>query len=415
MALLTRCRACLASKPYLFLPMGDHPPANGFVRAEDIAKDHPADPLNSQVCLGCGLIQVADQVPDGFFEHYLYMPSSATSMHGHFAELAEILKQQAGTGLIVDIGCNDGLLLSACNTLGGTTLGVDPAANLAEIARSRGVEVEVGYFSAAAAQGLADKHGRAKAIVTTNTFNHIGDLHDFMRGVAHWLADDGVFVIEVPWAKDLLEKNEFDTIYHEHVSEFSLLSLVKLGALFDLTVVDVHRLGVHGGSMRVFLKRAAIVEAVVAEMLTEEREAGMCSMATYQAFSDRIESVRDDLTTMLADMKAQGLRIAGYGAPAKGNTLLNFFKIGPETLDYLVDRNPLKQGLYSPGMKIPIRPPEALVEDRPDVLLVLAWNFFREIREQQSAFEAGGGLFLVPLPSPVLIPDRTSIRSKPAA
>ncbi|WP_159587193.1 class I SAM-dependent methyltransferase [Chelativorans xinjiangense] len=418
MACLTQCRACLASEPYLFLPMGDHPPANGFVRAEDVARDCPAYPLDTQVCLECGLIQVADQIPEGFFEHYLYVPSSATSMHGHFAELAEILKRQAGTGLIVDIGCNDGLLLSACNILGSTTLGVDPAANLAEIARSRGVDVEVGYFSAAAAQGLADKHGRAKAIVTTNTFNHIGDVHDFMRGIVRWLAEDGVFVIEVPWAKDLLEKNEFDTIYHEHVSEFSLLSLVKLGAFFDLTVVDVHRLGVHGGSMRVFLKRSAAataVEPVVAEMLAEERAAGMCSMAAYQVFSDRIESIQSDLTAMLAELKAQGLRIAGYGAPAKGNTLLNFFKIGPETLDYLVDRNPLKQGLYSPGMKIPIRPPEALEEDRPDVLLVLAWNFFDEIREQQSAFAASGGQFLVPLPSPVLIPDRTSIRSMPAA
>ncbi|MCT7376943.1 class I SAM-dependent methyltransferase [Chelativorans salis] len=418
MALLTCCRACLARDPYLFLPMGDHPPANGFVRPQEIEGDQPAYPLNSQICLECGLIQVADQVPEGFFEHYLYVPSSATRMHSHFADLAEVLKQEAGSGLIVDIGCNDGLLLSTCNGLGCTTVGVDPAANLAEIARSRGVDVEVGYFSEAAAHRLADTHGPAKVIVTTNTFNHIGDLHDFMNGIACWLATDGVFVIEVPWAKDLLEKNEFDTIYHEHVSEFSLLSLVKLGAFFDLTVVDVHRLGVHGGSMRVFLKRSAAATAIkriVKEMLTEERDAGVLSMQTYRAFSSRIEEIQDDLTTRLAEMKDQGLRIAGYGAPAKGNTLLNFFKIGPETLDYLVDRNPLKQGLYSPGMKIPIRPPETLEEDRPDILLVLAWNFFDEIQQQQSAFLARGGQFLVPLPTPVLIPEKVSTRSKPVA
>ncbi|MFC6487616.1 class I SAM-dependent methyltransferase [Nitratireductor sp. GCM10026969] len=418
MAFLSRCRACLAPDPYLFLPMGDHPPANGFVRAEDVAKGQPAYPLNSQACLECGLIQVADQVPEGFFEHYLYVPSSATLMHSHFAELAAVLKQEAGGGLIVDIGCNDGLLLSACNDIGCTTVGVDPAANLAKIACSRGVEVEIGYFTAAAALGLADKHGPAKVIVTTNTFNHIGDLHNFMKGIANWLADDGVFVIEVPWAKDLLEKNEFDTIYHEHVSEFSLLSLVRLGAFFDLAVTDIHRLGVHGGSMRVFMKRspaAAETKPIVAEMLAEEREAGVLSEESYRAFSGRIAEIREDLTAMLAELKAEGLKLAGYGAPAKGNTLLNYFGIGPETLDYLVDRNPLKQGLYSPGMKIPIRAPEALADDRPDVLLVLAWNFFEEIYQQQAGFLADGGRFLVPLPRPVLIPDVAGAEAMPAA
>ncbi|TGQ42027.1 MULTISPECIES: class I SAM-dependent methyltransferase [unclassified Mesorhizobium] len=407
MTLLTGCRTCLAPNPYMFLPMGDHPPANSFVRAEDVGKNQPAYPLDTQVCLECGLIQVADQVPEGFFEHYLYVPSSATLMHSHFAELAEILKNEANSGLVVDIGCNDGLLLSACNKLGCRTVGVDPAANLAEVALTRGVEVEVGYFSDAAAKDLVDKHGRAAVIVTTNTFNHIGNLHDFMAGVSQWLADDGVMVIEVPWAKELLEKNEFDTIYHEHVSEFSLLSLVKLGAFFGLVVADVHRLGVHGGSMRVFLRRAAAVTSVkpiVPEMLAEERDAGMLSIETYQAFSARVDKVRLDLNAILADLHSQGLKVAGYGAPAKGNTLLNFFKIGPGNLDYLVDRNALKQGLFSPGMKIPIRSPEALLDaERPDVLLVLAWNFFDEIRLQQEDFAAHGGRFLVPLPTPVLV------------
>ncbi|MBP1886767.1 class I SAM-dependent methyltransferase [Sinorhizobium mexicanum] len=407
MALLTQCRACLAATPYTFLRMGDHPPANSFVRPEDIKAQQPVYPLDTQACLECGLIQVSDQVPDGFFEHYLYVPSAATSMHSHFAGLAEVLKKEAGDGLIVDIGCNDGLLLAACNKIGCRTLGVDPAANLAEIARSRGVDVDVGYFSAAAAETLVEKRGPAKAIVTTNTFNHIGNLHDFMAGVVRWLADDGVFVIEVPWAKNLLDNNEFDTIYHEHVSEFSLLSLVRLGEFFGLTVTDVQRLGVHGGSMRVFLKRAAgapAVASIVKEMLAEERDAGMQSAETYEAFSARVDEIRRDLIAMLEQLKADGVAVAGYGAPAKGNTLLNYFKIGPELLDYLVDRNTLKQGLYSPGMKIPIRSPEALKEeDKPAVLLVLAWNFFDEIRSQQSDFAASGGRFLVPLPRPVLV------------
>ncbi|BDA82948.1 methyltransferase [Aureimonas sp. SA4125] len=406
MALLTRCRACLAPDPHLFLPMGDHPPANSFVLPEDVGKSQPVYPLETQVCLECGLIEVDDQVPEGFFEHYVYVPSGATQMHEHFAGLAEVLRKAAGEGLVVDIGCNDGLLLSACNGLGCRTIGVDPAANLAEIARERGVAVDVGYFTARSSEALVERHGAASAIVTTNTFNHIGDLHDFMAGVARWLAPDGVFVIEVPWAKDLLERNEFDTIYHEHVSEFSLLSLARLAAFFKLALVDVHRLSVHGGSMRVFMKHADAgtrSSAAVAEMLAEERDAGMLRPETYDDFAARIETVRLELKAMLKSLKAQGLRIAGYGAPAKGNTLLNYFDIGPETLDYLVDRNPLKHGLYSPGMKIPVRSTEALKEDRPDVLLVLAWNFFDEIRLQQKDFSAAGGRFLVPLATPVLM------------
>jgi SAM-dependent methyltransferase len=406
MALMTRCRACLAPLPHVFLPMGDHPPANSFVRSEDVGKEQPVYPLDTQVCLDCGLIEVEDQVPEGFFEHYLYVPSGATLMHTHFGELAAILKKEAEGGLVVDIGCNDGLLLSACNKLGCRTLGVDPAANLAEIAATRGVEVDVGYFTSGAGGRLAEKYGEASVIVTTNTFNHIGDLHDFMGGVVRWLAQDGTFVIEVPWAKNLLAGNEFDTVYHEHVSEFSLLSLVRLGAFFGLDVVDVHRLGVHGGSMRVFLKRTsagAKVKPIVAEMLAEERDAGMLDVATYDAFAGRVEQVRGELIEMLGELKRAGKTIAGYGAPAKGNTLLNYFRIGPETLDYLVDKNALKQGLYSPGMKIPIRSLDALEEQRPDVLLVLAWNFFDEIRQQQSDFVAQGGTFLVPLPRPMLV------------
>jgi len=264
--------------------------------------------------------------------------------------------------------------------------------------------VHVAYFDPSTARTLRDQRGRAKVIVTTNTFNHIGDLHYFMAGVVELLDEDGAFVVEVPWAKELLDRNEFDTVYQEHVSEFSLLSMVKLGEFFDLEVVDVHRLPIHGGSMRVFFQQKGKAQATpaVREMLEEELEAGMLVAKTYDDFADRVEEIRRDLITMLAELKGQGLKIAGYGAPAKGNTLLNYFSVGPADLDFLVDRNPLKQGLYSPGMKIEVRSPEAIETERPDVLMVLAWNFFDEIREQQSEFAARGGRFLVPLPRPVL-------------
>lgn len=402
---LEHCRACLAARPYLFLPLGDHPPANMFVRPAELEETQPTFSLNTQACLHCGLIQVADQIPADFFRHYLYVPSGATTMHRHFGELADVLQQHAGGGLIVDIGCNDGLLLKACNDLGCETLGVDPAANLAELANERGVEVHVAYFDPETATNLRRDRGPAKVIVTTNTFNHIGDLHRFMTGVVRLLDDDGTFVIEVPWAKELLDRNEFDTVYQEHVSEFSLLSMVKLGRFFGLEVVDVHRLPIHGGSMRVFFRRASKVTATpaVEEMLGEELAGGMLDAVTYDDFADRIEAVRSDLIDMLRELKGQGLKIAGYGAPAKGNTLLNYFGVGPDDLDFLVDRNPLKQGLYSPGMKIPILSPDAIETERPDILMVLAWNFFEEIREQQTAFTSRGGRFLVPLPRPVLM------------
>lgn len=403
---LARCRACQAKDPYVFLPMGNHPPANMFVRPDEVGEEQPSYALNTQVCLSCGLIQVADQVPADFFRHYLYVPSGATTMHSHFAELAAALENRAGGELIVDIGCNDGLMLAAANKNGSKTLGIDPAANLAKIAGERGVDVHVAYFNQDTAKEVREKHGPARVIATTNTFNHIGDLHGFMAGVMVLLDESGTLVIEVPWSKDIVETNEFDNVYHEHVSEMSLLSIVKLGEFFGLTVVDVHKLSVHGGSMRIFMCRESEGESqspIVAQMLAEEVAAGLLKQSTYDEFSQRVEELRVELKRMLVSLKEQGLTVAGYGAPAKGNTLLNYFDIGAETLDFLVDRNPLKQGLFSPGKKIPIYGPEAIAERKPDVLLVLAWNFFDEIRQQQAAFEAGGGQFLVPLPTPRMV------------
>ena len=403
---LTHCRACQTKNPYVFLPMGNHPPANMFVRPDEVGKEQPSYPLNTQVCLNCGLIQVADQVPEDFFRHYLYVPSGAATMHSHFAELAKTLEKRADGELIVDIGCNDGLMLAAANMNGSRTLGIDPAANLAKIAGERGVDVHVAYFNRETAADVRDRHGPAMVIVTTNTFNHIGDLHGFVAAVMVLLNENGTLVIEVPWAKAIVETNEFDNVYHEHVSEMSLLSIVKLGEFFGLDVVDVHKLHVHGGSMRIFMRRREAGETqtpIVAQMLAEEGASGLLKQSTYEDFARRVQEMKADLQRMLAGLKAQKMKLAGYGAPAKGNTLLNYFDIGTETLEFLVDRNPLKQGLFSPGKKIPIYGPEAIAEKKPDVLLVLAWNFFDEIREQQAGFEAAGGRFLVPLPIPRMV------------
>ena len=404
---LSKCRCCKSSNLFLFLPMGAHPPANMFAKTQDTTVPQPAFELNTQACLDCGLIQVADQVPPDFFTDYLYVPSGAATMHTHFAELAQVAVEKAEGGLIVDIGCNDGLMLSHANRLKGKTLGIDPAANLAKIAAERGVRVLTEFFNPHTAQKVREEEGPAKVITTTNTFNHIDDLHGFTKGVLALLEDDGVFIIEVPWGKEILESNEFDNIYHEHLSELSLLSIVRLGEAVGLDVVNVTKLPVHGGSMRVFLQPHTLNKTpapIVARMLAEEHKAGMTRRESYEAFADRVHDLRDRLIPMLAEIKASGKTIAGYGAPAKGNTLLNYFGIGTETLDFLVDRNPLKQGLYSPGMLIPVLSPDAVAEKEPDYLLVLAWNFFDEIREQMADFEARGGKYIVPLPMPVIVP-----------
>lgn len=406
MSKLHQCRACLAPDPYLFLPMGDHPPANMFVRADELAEEQPAFPLNTQVCFECGLIQVADQIPPGFFEHYLYVPSGAAAMHEHFADLARVVTNKADGGLIGDIGCNDGLMLMQANSLGANTLGIDPAANIAEIANSRGVDVEVCYFTPDTAKDLTDKHGKAAVIATSNTFHHIGDLHSFMEGITKFLAADGTFIVEVPWALQIVKLNQFDNIYHEHVSEFTVKSFTRLAAFFGMQVVDVQKLAVHGGSLRVFMEfkaNGSTPASIVDTMIEEEETAGLFEQATYQELAQKVRKLRTDLVELIDGMKAKGLKIAGYGAPAKGNTLLNFFDLGADRLDFLVDRNSLKHGLYSPGKKIPIYSTDAIAREKPDVLLVLAWNFFEEIREQQADFEKAGGLFIVPLPTPKIV------------
>lgn len=406
--MLAACRACRAPDPYLFLPLGNHAPAQMLIRAEGLGLEQPAFPLNAQVCLKCGLVQVADQIPPDFFRHYLYVPSGAATLQSHFRDFAGILARRASSsGLIVDIGCNDGLLLAACNALGARTLGIDPAANIAEVAKSKGVDVHVAYFDLGTAATVLANYGPAEIIVATNTFNHIGDLHKFMRGIDILLSGDGTFVVEVPRARELIDHNEFDNIYHEHVSEFSLLSLVKLGEFFDLVVSEVDRLPhIHGGSMRVFMKRrssGAKPAPIVGEMLEEEAAGGMLDKATYDSLARRVDEIGAELNRMLSELKAKGHKIAGYGASARGNTLITYFGIGPQYLDFLVDKNSLKHGLYSPNTRLPIKPVEAIEAEQPDVLLVLAWNFLDEIYAQQAAFRRRGGKFLVPLPTPRLI------------
>lgn len=404
MSQLTVCRACKSTNLYTFLPLGDHPPANAFLTEAKLSEPEPVFPLDCQVCLDCAVVEVADQLPADFFDDYVYVPSASSTMHAHFAAFADRISERfsGGTGgLVVDIGCNDGLLLQACAERGLPTLGFEPAANIALLARSKGLEVRNDYFSEAAAATVAASHGRAQVITTTNTLNHIDDLHAFMRAVDLLLEPTGTFIVEVPQALELVEKNEFDTVYHEHLSTFSVTSLAALYRPFSMRIVDIEVLPVHGGSMRVAAQRRAIEAAedpVVQVWLEREREQGLFERATYDALAGRVRQLRTDLLGMLGHLKASGQSVAGYGAPAKGNTLLNYFGIGRETLDFLADRNELKQGKYSPGMHIPVVHPAQVLERMPDYLLILAWNFADEIIGQQDAYRKAGGKFILPIP-----------------
>jgi len=401
------CRACKRPDLLRYLPLGPHPPANAFLRADQLAQPEPSFDLDTHVCLGCGLVQIRDQVPVGFFDHYLYIPSASDTMHRHFADFARGVRDRFLPGadsLLVDIGCNDGLFLGTAHNMGIRTLGIDPAANIAELARQKGLNVVTRYFGPQTAADVLAGHGPANVIVTTNTLNHVDDLHGFMQGIDTLLAPDGVFVVEVPQALTFVEHNEFDTIYHEHLSVFSVRSLVELYRFFNMSIFDIENLDVHGGSMRVYARRGhAEANTVVRDWIEREIAAKLFDAETYRGAAQEAFKIRDGLLHLLDRLKAEGKRIAGYGAPAKGNTLLNFCRIGPERLDFLVDRNTLKHGLFSPGMHIPIGGPERLSADPPDYLLLLAWNFAGEIIRQQSGFRERGGKFILPIPHPEVI------------
>jgi hypothetical protein len=393
----------------MFLPLGNHPPANAFLTREQLEKPEPVFPLDTYVCLDCGLILVTDQLPADFFVEYLYVPSGSATMKQHFSRFAETIKKRwltSSSDLVVDIGCNDGLLLKACADLGIATLGVEPAANIAEMARAHGLKIVNEYFTDESSRDIRKKFGPAKVIVTTNTFNHIDDLHGFIRGVTGLLSDEGTLIVEVPQAIKYVEMNEFDTVYHEHLSTFSVTSLSRVFDFYGMTIADIEELPIHGGSMRVSARKGVQSDAsaqLQESWVSREREARLFDRATYDALAARVETIRANLMALLDDLRAKGKRIAGYGAPAKGNTLLNYFGIGPDRLEFLADRNPLKHGRFSPGMHIPIVPPDRVTESRPDYLLILAWNFADEIIREQSEYRANGGKFIIPIPEPTIV------------
>jgi SAM-dependent methyltransferase len=340
------------------------------------------------------------------FSHYLYVTGTSETIAAHNEQYAGAVTGRLALGpddLVAEIASNDGSLLQCFRSRGVRVLGIEPARNIADMARARGIDTLGRFFDRQAGSEIARTRGRARAIIGNNVFAHVDDPVGFLAGCADLLADDGLVFIEVPYALDMLQRGEYDTIYHEHLSYFSVSSLARLSERAGLSVAGVERVPVHGGSIRVALRKGGHHLAEPVAMMAQERTDGLTSLERWIAFGDGAARNRIDLRRLLEQLRRDGRSVAGYGAPAKGNTLLNYCGIGVDLLPWTVDRNPLKVGLFTPGMHLPVLPVEAIGERRPDYLLVLPWNFSEEIIRQQHAFAARGGRFIIPIPSPRLV------------
>jgi SAM-dependent methyltransferase len=403
------CLGCGAADLHLVLDLGNQPLANNLVAHDAPSAADEAVPLGIQLCSACALVQLTHIVnPEHMFSTYRYVPSTSSTWLAHCEELAEFVVHAAELrpgDLVVEVGSNDGALLRCFQRRGLQVLGVDPASNIVAQANRAGVPTLNSFFGREAAEEVLAHYGKPRAIVSTNVLAHVPDPRDLLAGVATLLADDGLYVNESPSLLELVADNEFDTIYHEHVAYLSLRALVGLFDRSGLRLVDAVPQAIHGGTLRVSgVQRSSArhASAQVAALLREEDAAGVADLRTLRQFAERATTVRNDLRQLILDLRSDGCRVAAYGATAKGNTLLSFCGLTASEIEYIVDRNPLKQDMFTPGPRIPIVPVAALESNPPDVLVLLAWNLADEIKQQLAWFTQRGGRFLVPVPKPGL-------------
>lgn len=395
------CRGCGATHMSSVLDLGVVPLANSLL--EDQYQPEDSFPLALFFCPDCQLVQIAETVaPERLFSHYLYASSFSDTMLTHALTLVENLIKKYrldSSSHIVEIASNDGYLLKNYRVHNIPVLGIEPAENIAALAQKAGVATRCAFFTAAFAKQLAYEGGMADIIHAHNVFAHVPDPNDLLEGVCTLLKPGGVCVIEAPYLCDLIDKLEFDTIYHEHFSYFCLSAVVKLAERHGLCVIDAEPVAIHGGSLRYTLAHSgAAIHQNVRVLLQQEHEKDVHLARYYQDFAQRVWQRKRELLDLLQKLKVGGARIAAYGASAKGSTLMNAFGIGADLIDFLVDRSTLKQGRFTPGNRLSILPTEALAERGPDYVLLLTWNFAHEILSQQAAYRAGGGKFIVPLP-----------------
>ena len=404
------CRICSSQDLELILDLGEQPLANAFIKKEDLEKDENKFPLKLYLCKNCYLLQLLDIVDkELLFKEYLYLTSASKPIVNHFKKYAsdvyeEFLKE-IDNPLVIEIGSNDGSLLKEFKKNGADVLGIEPAENIAKMANEMGIPTKNVFLNYNVAKEISLKK-KASIIVANNVFGHVEDLKEFMKCIKILSNDKGIFVFEVPYLIDLIQKLEFDTVYHEHLSYFSLMPLMKLMNEFGLEIFDIKKQKVHGGTIRVFVARKNNFKSStnLKKLIDFEKEFGTYKIETYKKFSEDVKQLKNLLQNKLLQFKKEGKTIFGYGAPAKGNVLLNYCSIGTKFLDYILDTTPLKQGLYTPGMHIPVRSDKICPEKASQqIALLLAWNYEEEIIQKEKEFIDNGGKFLVPIPTPRLI------------
>jgi SAM-dependent methyltransferase len=402
------CIACGESGLTLFLDLGETPLANAYLKKEDKDKEEPRFPLRVAWCANCFLVQLVDLVPpEQMFSEYLYFSSFSDAFVAHARGLAEwLIKEESlgGEDLVVELASNDGYLLQHFKAAGVPVLGVDPAKNIAAAANEKGIPTRCAFFHEEEAKKMRAEGIEASAILGNNVLAHVPDPVNFLKGVALLLKPGGVACFEFPHLLELLKKVEFDTVYHEHVSYISLHAVKNLLERAGLKLVDVSRQPVHGGSLRVVARHEGDPSQAVVALLQEEKDFGLCDATVYEAFGEKVRTLVADLKAFVSKAAAEGKRLAAYGAAAKGNTLLNVAGLTENDLLYVADRSTHKVGHLLPGSHLLIVPAETLAEDKPDYVLLLAWNFEQEIRKQQKAYLSGGGKFVVAVPSLVVDP-----------
>jgi len=404
------CRICDSQNLHLFLSLGAMPLANAFLETPANFRDERSYPLDVYFCANCTLVQLVDVIdPTVLFSQYNYITGTSDTIAAHHVKYARAMVERLElkpSDLVIEIASNDGSLLKNFRPYGVRTLGVEPAQNIAKIANAAGIETANQFFNAALALQLASVYGRAQCIIANNVLAHVDDPKDFLLGCKQLLAPEGIISIEVPYIYNLIEQLEYDTIYHEHLSYFSVQSLMLLCQEVGLGIMGVEYIPIHGGSIRVLMgyrARYPTHSTSVLDLVKSEKALGLDQFWRYSAFGDDVLAHRHNLLSALHELKTSQKSIVGYGAPAKGNTLLNFCKIGTDLLPYTVDKSILKVGRYTPGMHIPVRSISDLIEDQPDYVLVLAWNFVEEIMRQQELYRQRGGKFLVPFPAPHIL------------
>ncbi|HQT93681.1 MAG: methyltransferase [Acidobacteria bacterium 21-70-11] len=405
-----QCRSCGSAPLERILSLGSLPLANALLSEAQLDQAEPMYPLDLVVCPTCTLVQITVTVPpEELFRDYVYFSSYADTAIENARALVDRLVTARGLGpgsLAMEVASNDGYLLQHYLRHGVPALGIEPARNIARVAVEHGIRTITEFFGVPLAERLRADGEMADVLHANNVLAHVADLNGFVAGLELVLKARGVAVVEVPYVADLIAGTEFDTIYHEHLCYFSLTALTRLFERHGLMIEDVEHLPVHGGSLRLFVVKAdgkRIPAPSVELLIRQEAALRMDGLANYRAFAVRVGTLRRELCACLASLKAAGAHIAAYGASAKGTTLLNHFGIGRETLDFVVDRSPAKQGRFTPGTHLPIRSPETLLREMPDYVLLLAWNLVDEVLEQQAEYRRRGGRFVIPMPDPKIV------------